>query len=57
MKGDGVPNEQLRKMFNEHDFGSGNCSFNDNNFPNEITKNPPQGYPTADEWRAAAKGG
>jgi hypothetical protein len=57
MKGDGVSNEQLRKKFNEHDFGSGNCSFNDKNFPNEIAKSPPQGYPTADDWRAAAKGG
>jgi hypothetical protein len=55
MKSDAVSNDELRKKFNEHNFGDANCSFNDNNFPNEIAKNPPKGYPTADEWKAAAK--
>ena len=57
MKSDSVSNEELRKKFNEHDFGEANCSFNDNNFPNEIAKNPPEGYPSGEEWRReAAKG-
>jgi hypothetical protein len=54
MKSDTVSNDQLRKKFNEHDFGKANCSFNDKNFSNEIAKNPPKDYPGPDEWRQAA---
>lgn len=53
MASDAVTNAQLRKQFNEYDFGSANCSFNDKNFPNEIAKNPPQEYPSANEWKQA----
>ena len=54
MKSDTVSNERLRKKFNEHDFDEANCSFNDKNFPNEIAQNPPPGYPSGNEWKAAA---
>lgn len=59
MKGAGASNEALRKTFNAHDFGGANCSFNDENFPAAIAREPPagDGYPTADEWRQAAADG
>jgi hypothetical protein len=44
----------VRNTLNSHDFGEANCPVNDKNFAGEIAKNPPQGYPGADEWRAAA---
>lgn len=54
MKSTKVSNELFRLKFNGHDFGAANCSFNDNNFRNELAKNPPQGYPNADEWKRVA---
>ncbi len=47
--------EELRRKFNEHDFGEANCSFNDSNFPEEIAKSPPPGYPSGADWKAAAR--
>lgn len=54
MHGTAVSNEQLRAHFNSYDYGDANCSFNDKNFPNEIAKSPPSGYPAGDEWKNAA---
>lgn len=53
MKSDDVSNRQLRRKLNNHDFGSANCSVNNHNFPNNIAKNPPAGYPSPLEWREA----
>lgn len=54
MQGTTAANEQLRKQFNTYNYGGANCSFNDKNFPNEIAKGPPQGYPSSAEWKLAA---
>jgi hypothetical protein len=56
MKSEGLSNADLRKKFNEHDFGEANRSFNDKNFPVEIAKNPPKDYPSGDDWKTAVKG-
>lgn len=53
MKSDKISNDQLRKQFNEYKYGEANCSFNEANFLNEISKNPPPGYPGGGEWKAA----
>jgi len=53
MKSDVISNRALRSLLNDHDFGEANCPVNDKNFPNEIAKNPPSGYPTGEEWKAA----
>lgn len=45
---------KLRSVLNSYNFGHANCSVNDNNFPNEISKSPPVGYPSGAEWKAAA---
>jgi len=45
----------IRSTLNTYDFGHANCSVNDNNFPSEISKSPPTGYPGGDEWKAAAR--
>jgi hypothetical protein len=55
MRGFTVTNEQLRAQFNGYDYGKANCSFNDKNFPREIAKSPPAGYPGAAEWEAAGR--
>jgi hypothetical protein len=47
--------EELHHIFNTHDFGAANCSFNNHNFPEEIAKSPPPGYPSGAEWAAAAR--
>lgn len=44
----------VRLTLNTHNFGHANCSVNDKNFPQEISKNPPGGYPGGNEWKAAA---
>lgn len=49
-----VANAQLQRQFNEFNYGDANCSFNDNNFAREISKNPPEGYPGPQEWAYAA---
>jgi hypothetical protein len=51
-----MSNQVLRTIFNQHDFGGANCSFNDHVFPIEVSKEPPTGpgFPSADEWKAAA---
>jgi hypothetical protein len=49
-----VSNEQLRRQFNDYDYGDANCSFNDKNFPGQIAKNPPERYPGPDEWKQVA---
>lgn len=54
MQSDQVSNEDLRKKFNTYDFGNANCPVNDKNFPREIAKNPPLGYPGPDEWKQVA---
>lgn len=51
-----VTNERLRNLFNGFDYGNANCSFNDNNFPTQIAKNPPPGYPGSNDWYSAATG-
>jgi hypothetical protein len=57
MKSDSVDNKRLRELFNEKfDFGKANCSFSDKHFGNEIAKSPPEGYPSANEWKQAVKG-
>jgi hypothetical protein len=48
-------NGELRRKLNEKDFGDANCPVNDNHFANEIAKKPPAGYPSAEDWKAAAK--
>lgn len=56
MKGDDkTPNAKLRDILNKHNFGGANCSVNDKNFPEEIAKNTPPGYPPGDEWKKAVK--
>lgn len=50
-----VSNADLRELFNNHPFGKANCSFNDHNFPKEIAKDPPEGYPAGGEWERAAR--
>ena len=50
-----MSNQALRRTFNEHDYDQANCSVNDLNFPGEIAKHPPGGYPSAKEWKAAAR--
>lgn len=54
MRSDSASNEALRQLLNTHDFGEADCSVNDKNFPLEITKNLPDGYPPAEEWKQAA---
>jgi Necrosis inducing protein (NPP1) len=55
MQAAGVSNKVLRALLNSHDFGHANCSVNDSNFPIEISKSPPGGYPGGEEWKVAAK--
>lgn len=50
-----ISNQDLRRTFNQHDFGEADCSFNDRNFPGEIAKSPPSGYPSADEWKVQGR--
>jgi hypothetical protein len=58
MKGDGnITNAALRQQLNTYDYGKANCSFNDKNFPKEIGKNPPSGYPKGSQWTAEALAG
>ena len=38
MKSDTVSNAELRRKFNQYDFGAANCPFNDKNFTKEIAK-------------------
>jgi hypothetical protein len=54
MTGNGVSNENLRSLLNTHSFGEADCSVNDTNFPFRISQEVPDGYPSADEWKAAA---
>jgi hypothetical protein len=51
-----VSNSQLRGQFNTYNFGKANCPFNDPNFPKEVAKNPPDGYPHPREWSYVASG-
>jgi hypothetical protein len=44
----------LQTALNTFDFGHSNCSVCDRNFPYELRKGPPPGYPNKDEWQAAA---
>lgn len=46
--------DDLRSKLNNYDFGHANCSICDSNFPYEVSKGPPTGYPSKDEWKAAA---
>ena len=45
MRSDTITNQELRQKFNQFDWGSAICPFNDKNFEKEIAKNPPGGYP------------
>jgi hypothetical protein len=54
MRSQSLSNEALRQRLNAHSFGAANCSVNDANFPLEISKAPPTGYPSAEEWKTAA---
>jgi hypothetical protein len=54
MRSDVLDNAALRQKLNDRSFGEANCSVNDANFPLEISKSPPPGYPSAEEWKRAA---
>lgn len=49
----GMPAD-LRTKLNAYDFGHSNCSVCDGNFSYELRKGPPPGYPSKEEWQAAA---
>lgn len=51
MKSDTMTNEAFRTLLNLCDFGKAVCPFKDDRFQTEIAKNPPPGYPDANEWR------
>lgn len=54
MRGDRISNEMVRLLFDNKDWGAANCPFKDSKFAKEISKNPPEGYPTATEWLSAS---
>ena len=56
MVGDGVTNATLKDMFNTWDYGKANCSFNDNNFADELVKAIPDGYPSnSQQWKVGVQ--
>jgi len=54
MTNNALDNRALRNLLDTHDFGQADCSFNDKNFPQEIAKSPPDGYPSGAQWKTNA---
>jgi hypothetical protein len=54
MHGSQASNETLQQALDAYDFGEANCGVNDNDFPWELAKEPPGGYPSGAKWKQAA---